>query len=178
MAVELWDLYNQNRQKVASGHHRGTSLPPDCYYLVVQAWIRSAQGGYLISRRSANRRNFPLFYETVAGAVLANETSYQAVLREVKEEIGLKLAWSTGKLLFTIKRDNPLNQSNRPANSFLDVYLFNYDGPVDLSLATTDEVDKISWLSAEEIRDLARRNLMVPDVGVIFEQVNALFPIS
>ena len=56
-------------------------------------------------------------------------------------------------------------------NSILDVYLFNYDGPVDLKNATTDEVESIGFMTTDEIYDLCKKGLFVHTLDYCFEKV-------
>ncbi|MFR5148282.1 MAG: NUDIX domain-containing protein [Ruminococcus sp.] len=53
----------------------------------------------------------------------AGESSYDAVLREVKEETGLDVSGAQGGYLFTYKRENP----GEGDNYFVDVYRFVMD---------------------------------------------------
>ena len=75
--MELWDLYNENRELLGRDHIRGEEIPEGCYHLVVHVWIRNSKGEYLISRRSADRPSFPLLWECVGGSVLKGEDSLQ-----------------------------------------------------------------------------------------------------
>lgn len=83
--MELWDLYDKNRNPIGREHIRGNEIPDGCYHIVVHVWIRNSKGQYLISQRSANRPAFPLMWETVGGSVLKSETSLQGAIREVQE---------------------------------------------------------------------------------------------
>ena len=103
--MELWDLYNENRELLGRDHIRGEEIPEGCYHLVVHVWIRNSKGEYLISRRSANRPSFPLLWECVGGSVLKGESSLQGALRETQEEVGLQLSPADGKLVRSVIRD-------------------------------------------------------------------------
>ena len=39
-------------------------------------------------------------------------------------------------------------------NDIMDVWLFEYDGEVDLGNATTDEVAQVAWMNREQIKEL------------------------
>lgn len=102
--MELWDLYDEQRRLVGTDHVRGEELPDGCFHLVVHVWIKNSKGEYLISQRAADRPTYPLLWECVGGSVLKGENSLQGALREVKEEVGLDLEGSTGKVIFTKTR--------------------------------------------------------------------------
>ena len=162
--MEVWDLYDRHRQIIGE-HIRGTALPENGFHLVVHVWIRNDQGEYLIAQRAATRPTFPLKWECVGGSVLKGETSLQGALREVREEVGIPLEAKTGRIVFTKVRETI---DGKPFNDIVDVWLFPYDGAVDLSAATTDEVAQVRWMSAEEIEKLFASGEMVHTIKNLF----------
>ncbi len=161
--MELWDLYTENRVKTGETHVRGNPLPKEKYHLVVNVWIKNSEGKYLISKRSKTKLKNPLMFETVAGAALKGENSLQAAIRETKEEVGIDLETKEAKPVYSDVRKN--------LNSILDVYLFEYDGTVDLRNATSDEVESVKWMTTDEIYDLSKKGLFVHTLDYCFEKV-------
>ena len=161
--MELWDLYTENRRLTDKTHIRGEEIPDGYYHLVVHVWIKNSKGEYLISQRSATRPASPLMWECVGGSVVAGESSLEGALREVKEEVGLDLLPSSGKLLFT--------KTRRTYHDFMDVWLFQYDGEVSLDNATTDEVAQIKWMTVPQIRELLDSGKLVPSLSYFFTVV-------
>ena len=165
--MELWDLYNENREKITGKEHiRGNEIPDSCYHLVVHVWIKNSNGEFLISQRAADRKNAPLMWECVGGSVLKGEDSLSAALREVKEEVGIELAADKGKVLFTKVRKFV---NGKKFNDILDVWLFEYDGDITLENATTNEVAQAKWMNKDEISDLFRNNLLVDTLSYFFD---------
>ena len=41
--MELWDLYNENRE-IIGDHVRGEELPDNAYHLVIHVWIKNREG--------------------------------------------------------------------------------------------------------------------------------------
>ena len=99
--MEIWDLYDENKNVTGRYCIRGNEIPDNLYHLVVHVWIKNSKGEYLISQRSENRPKFPLKWECVGGSVLKGETSLQGALRETKEEIGIDLTQLEGSLIYT-----------------------------------------------------------------------------
>ncbi len=163
--MEIWDLYDTKR-KIIGSHIRGTELPDEGYHLVVHVWIKNSKGQYLIDQRSATRLQNPLMWECVGGSVLQGETSLQGALREVKEEVGINLSPHMGKIIFT-KIRNKVN--GKKFNDILDVWLFEYDGNVNLKQATTDEVSQTQWLYPHEISELDKNHRFVPTLRYFFD---------
>ena len=166
--AEIWDLYDENRELIGRDHVRGEQLPIDGYHLVVHVWIRNSKGEYLISQRSANRTAFPLVWECVDGSVLKGEDSLQGALREVKEEVGVDLLPEKGQVILS---DIKKIEFGKVVNKIVDVWLFEYDGEVDLSNATTDEVVQVTWMNREQIKELFEHKMFVETLEYFFTEV-------
>jgi len=167
--AEIWDLYNENRELLGKDHVRGEQLPIDGYHLVVHVWIRNSKGQYLISQRSANRPTNPLMWECVDGSVVKGEDSLQGVLREVKEEVGIDLLPEKGQVVLS---DIKKIEFGKVVNKIVDVWLFDYDGEVDLGNATTDEVAQVAWMNREQIKELFEHNMFVETLEYFFTEVD------
>jgi 8-oxo-dGTP pyrophosphatase MutT (NUDIX family) len=169
--TEIWDLYNERRELTGREQIRGEEIPEGYYHLVVHVWIRNCKGEYLISQRSADRPMHPLMWECVGGSVLKGETSLEGALRETREEVGLHLSPEKGTLVnSTVGR---VIDGVR-FSDIVDVWLFEYDGDVDLSHATTKEVAQTLWMTNRQIRELYDKGLFVHTLGYFFQD-NAFF---
>ena len=166
--MEIWDLYDEHRNMTGKTHVRGEPIPDGYYHLLVEAWIRNSRGEYLISQRDASRPMFPLQWECVGGSALAGEDSITAVLREIKEEVGLSLRPENGVLEFSV---TGRMVRGRRFHDILDVYVFRYDGDVDLSRADSGEVAQTRWMTVPEIRELYDAGEMVYTLGYFFEEI-------
>lgn len=169
--MEIWDLYNLNREVIGS-HIRGTELPKNGYHLVVHVWLQDSQGRYLMTQRSPQKATFPSFWECVGGSVLQGENSIDAAVRETEEEIGVRFSADDGKLLFTKVRGTV---DGKRYNDIVDVWLFHYDGAVNVAEnATTDEVAQVCWMRRDEIAQLREEGKLVysiKDLDYFFEEM-------
>ena len=103
---EIWDIYDENRNLTGKTIKRAeyiNKIKENEYHLVVHIWIKNDNNEWLISKRTPNK-HFPLLWECTGGSALAGEESLTAALREVKEELGITLDKSKGRLYKTIKR--------------------------------------------------------------------------
>ena len=163
--MELWDLYNERRELTGRDHIRGEEVPQGFYHLVVHIWIRNRKGEYLISQRSATRPTFPLRWECVGGSVTKGEDSLTGALREAEEEVGVELLPETGHVVFSKVRGVI---DGRYFGDIMDVWVFEYDGPVSLENTTTDEVAQTVWMSKEQIKELFDTGKLVHTLGYFF----------
>lgn len=166
IAMEKWDLYTCDRRLTGLEHIRGEKIPQGYFHLVVQVWIRNSGGEYLISQRSASRKKHPLMWESTGGSVLKGEDSLSGALREAKEEVGVELDPERGRLIYSVAGRVV---DGRKFSDIVDVWLFDYDGPVDLTKATTDEVAQAKWMNRADIKALYESGKMVETLGYFFD---------
>ena len=172
--MEIWDLYNLTGEVIGE-HVRGTEMPETGYHLVVHIWIRNAEGKYLMTQRSAEKKTYPLAWECVGGSVVKGEDSFTAALREVQEEVGIVLSPENGRKVLTVVRDFA---GGRRVNDINDIYLFSYDGDILLKEASTDEVAQAEWMTRDEIISLYRTGKMVnviKDLSYFIEDSEGIF---
>ena len=153
--IELWDVYNRNREKTGRIIERGQEMTQDEYHLVVNAWLQNKEGKYLISQRTPNK-SYPLMWEATGGSALSGESSLEAALREVREELGIELDPSCGRLVASGIRQYDTFPD------FLDVWIFFCDYPVEKVQLQEGETCGAKWASAEEIWDMVCKGEWIP----------------
>ena len=155
---ERWDIYDKNKQLTGRTMKRNDwSLKEDEYHLTVLGVIRRPDGKYLITRRVLTKAWAPGWWEVSGGAAQAGEASYDAVLREVKEETGLDVKDAEGGYMFTYKRENP----GEGDNYFVDVYRFTLDiDDSDVNFQEA-EIDGYMFASIDEIKVFAQEGIFL-----------------
>ena len=155
---ERWDIYDKNKQPTGRIMKRNDwTLKDDEYHLTVLGVIRRSDGKFLITKRVMTKAWAPGWWEVSGGAAQAGEASYDAVLREVKEETGLDVKDAEGGYMFTYKRENP----GEGDNYFVDVYCFIKDfDEEDLNLQE-EETAGYMLATPEEIRAFAEEGIFL-----------------
>ncbi|MCI8387023.1 MAG: NUDIX domain-containing protein [Clostridiales bacterium] len=154
---ELWDLYDRERNKIGQTVERGKKLPRNTYHIAVQVWIKNSCGEWLISRRTPNKKH-PLKWEATGGSVIAGEDSFNAALREVKEELGIKLDPLKGRLWMTVRNDFP-DWSNP---GFLDVWLYEHDCPIESIVLQPEETCDAKWVDNDTLLQMIDSDEIAP----------------
>lgn len=140
--MELWDILDENRNKTGRVVERGNPMNVGDYHLVVFAIIMNSKGEFIISRRTPNK-TYPNMWEFTGGSVLAAEDSLTAVLREVKEELGIALIKENGKILKTMKHEGCCYLG--------DIWLFNQDVNIEDVKCQPEEVSEAKIATKQEI---------------------------
>lgn len=145
--MEYWDLYDEKRNKLNKVVKRGDKLQDDEYHIVINAWIRNSKNEFLITQRAETKKH-AFMWECTGGSALKDESSLDAAIREIKEELGIDVDKSTGKLLGTTLRYYP----NCP--DILDVWIFTSDVSIKDVTIQEEEVCNVMWASVEKIKEL------------------------
>jgi len=141
--MEVWDLYDKNRQKTGLTMKKSESFPKGEYYsLRVNLCLFNKNGEMLIQQRHASKKHWPNLWDlTLSGGSVAGENSLDAITREVYEELGLNLDFSKERPFFTINN----------GSSFNDYYLIEKDVNLKKIKFQDGEVQAVKWASKEEI---------------------------
>lgn len=87
--MEYFDILDKYAMPVGQIAAKGTSLCEGMYSLGVEGYIVTAEGYFLLQQRSYNKKLRPGSWDIHMGHVIAGESSKQAIIREIYEEIGL-----------------------------------------------------------------------------------------
>ena len=150
--MELWDIYDADKKPTGRTMKRNDwCLKDGEYHLTVLGVVARTDGKFQITKRVMTKAWAPGWWEVSGGAAQAGEASYDAVLREVREETGLDASQADGGYLFTYKRENP----GEGDNYFVDVYRFVMDiDEKDLHLQEA-ETDGYMFATLDEIKAFA-----------------------
>lgn len=156
--MEYWDIYDADKKRTGRTMKRNDwCLKDGEYHLSVLGVVARPDGRYLITKRVMTKAWAPGWWEVSGGAAQAGEESYDAVLREVREETGLDVSQAKGGYVFTYHRENP----GEGDNYFVDVYRFELDFTEEDLHLQVEETDGYRLATAEEIRELAEQGIFL-----------------
>ena len=150
-ADELWDIYDANKEPTGRTMKRNDfTMKEGDYHLTVLGVVMKPTGEFLVTRRVMSKSWAPGWWEVSGGAAMAGEKSYDAVVREIREETGLDVSGAEGGYMFSYKRDNP----EEGDNYFVDVYRFVMDFDDDQVQIQREEADGYMLAKASDIAEL------------------------
>lgn len=151
--MEYWDIYDVYRQKTGRIGVRGEKVLSGDYHLVVHVILFNREGKMLIQQRQSCKRSWPDKWDiSVGGCAMAGESSQQAAMREMREELGLTIDLSrTAPDLMVGFHEG-----------FDDMYLHVADIDLDSLTLQTDEVQAVRWATQQEILDMIATGDFIP----------------
>ena len=153
--AEYWDLYDAERNLLGRTIKRGDAFAEGEYYVCCEVWMQNAEGKLLMTQRHPDKKAGGL-WEFTGGGVLAGETTKQAALRELAEELGVTAQENELSLLEVYQHKN----------YFMDIYVAKKDVEASALVLQPDEVVDAKWLSHEEICQMIEEKLVVWSVGL------------
>ena len=161
--MEYWDLYNMDKEKINKIIARGEKPDQGEYFIVVNVWIINDKKEILLTQRHPDKF-WPLKWECTGGAVLAGEDSYNGALREVEEEIGIKLK-TKGKLIDTlIRKDN-----------IKDIFVFNENIDIMDTKLEKDSVINIKWVTISEFTEMVNKKEIAEPILYDMEKLRQIY---
>ena len=146
---EYTDLYDENKNLTGEKlfREKGTKLivPKGRYSIVVLAFIENSKGEFLFQMTSKRKKNV---WATTGGHVKSGQTSKEAIIEEIKEELGIDINEDEVKLFKTYKYDD----------AFKDVFYIKKDIDINSLTYEKDEVEYVKYLTKDEILDLINNN--------------------
>lgn len=146
---EYTDLYDENKNLTGEKlfREKGTKLivPKGRYSVVVLAFIENSKGEFLFQMTSKRKKNV---WATTGGHVKSGQTSKEAIIEEIKEELGIDINEDEVKLFKTYKYDD----------AFKDVFYIKKDIDINSLTYEKDEVEYVKYLTKDKILDLINNN--------------------
>ena len=138
---EIIDIYDKNKNKTGKTkiRHKDT-LEFGEFIIGVQAIIINSKKQILITQRSKLKEKLPLKWECNGGALLSGEDFIEGIIREIYEELGIKLQKDKAIFLKTAKKDH----------IFKEIYLFKEDISIEELSFTDEETMDAKWVDINE----------------------------
>ena len=139
--MEKRDLYDINRNLTGETIYKGDSIPDGKFILVVLSFMQNSKGEFLIQKRSVQKGSK---YGSTGGHAKTGETSIQAMMTEINEEVGLNVNEDELDLFYSGRDDID--------KVFFDLYYIKKDFSTDSLTLQKEEVESVKWMTVEEIK--------------------------
>lgn len=150
--MELIDIVDEKNNLTGLRENRMIIHEKNLWHRHVSCWIMNEKGEVLLQKRAKSKKKNPNKWSKTGGHVNSNEKAEDAIIREIKEEIGIDIDKKKLELINIYKSKNE-NDRYFGYNYFIYV---NY--PVEQYTLQKSEVSKIKYMTIEKIEKIKKRN--------------------
>jgi len=157
--MDYFDIINENSQPAGYTRTRIEAHEQGLWHRTVHIWAVNKKNEVLLQKRAPNLVSHPGKWDiSVGGHINAGETSLEAVIREVKEELGLVIKSNDLRFLFNLKQCSVQNNNTFINNEFNDIYLFEREIQINEVNLAPDEITDVNYMPANEVLKLMKQN--------------------
>ncbi len=151
--MELFDVYDKERNLTGKTLERGKPVPEGCYRMVVHICIFNSDGKMLIQQRQPFKHSWSGMWDlSVGGSSVAGDTSLSAAIRETGEELGIRLSPDELRRVLTIQTKG----------IFDDIYIVNKNVDETALTLQAEEVAQVKWADIYEIKKMTAEKIFIP----------------
>ena len=149
---EQIDVLNADGTPAGFSCGRGKVHAEGLWHRTVHIWAFDSNRRILFQLRSRVKENNPGLLDTsCAGHISAGDSSVNAAVRELREELGVHKSSRDLEYLFEAKHESVLNGGSYLDNEYYDVYRITLsDDEIKLLVPQPGEVDGFVWMTREE----------------------------
>ena len=149
--MEKWRLYTEKLEKTDIYVSKGECIPKGFYHMAVEIWIINSDGDLLLVKRSKMKKFHPNEWECIGGSAINDETFLEAAIREIWEEIGIKI--SPGDL-------NECGYEVRTKHIVM-TYFLNKNIRLEDIIISKQEIESVKWYNVYEFEQLLKSKAFV-----------------
>ncbi len=143
------------------GHSTNIFKPRDevhqkgLWHRAVNVWFLNSKHELLIQKRSAHKESFPNAWDiSCAGHMSQGDTSMGAAIREVQEELGIKINESDLEFLFSLPYQYVIHNGKFINNEWNDVYLVKGDWDLKEYKLDPQEVAEVQFIFYKKLEQI------------------------
>lgn len=158
--MEHWDVYDINRNLTGRSMERGGKPDGGEYRLTVHVCVFNQNEEMLIQKRQPFKEGWSGMWDvTAGGSALSGESSQQAAMRELYEEVGISV---------NLEGVRP-HLSVSFFTGYDDIYLVEHEADTASLKLQYEEVEQVKWAAKEEILELIDNRLFIPYYKSVIE---------
>ena len=155
--IEYRDLYDEEKNTTGKIFEKGSKIPKGYYMLTVIAIMENQDGKYLIQKSSEAKG---ADWASTGGHPKAGENSYQGILQEIKEELGLDVSNQKLELFETVKTED----------DFVDLYYVKMNIDLSKIKMQLEEVQEVKLVTEQELKEMINDGNFRKSHAMVFEK--------
>lgn len=167
--MEYIDIFDENNNPTGEVKEKIKAHEDGNFHRTAHIWIMNDKKELLLQKRSATKKSHPNCWDiSGAGHIKSGETVINGAIRELKEELGIKVNENDLKFIEIVKSTkNPQNQE------FGYVYLVECNNRIEDYTFEDDEVSEVRYVYFEDLEKMVAEK--VEGLLIHEEEYNKLF---
>ena len=155
--AEYFDVLKENGEYEGRIETREICHEKGLWHKAVAMFMINSKGQVLLQKRSANKKLWPNMWDMTAGGhVLAGEFGFEAIIREIQEELGIEI--NKNDILFIGSAVSTNIKGDIINRHFNEYYIINKDVDEKTLNLQTEEVADIKWFDKDEVLERIKNN--------------------
>lgn len=149
----MLDLYSESGEALGQTASRDHAHTEGLWHRTVHVWVQNPQGQVLLQQRSNLKDTNPGLWDvSAAGHISAGQSTIDAALRELEEELGLVILEDELRPLFTVKHVYRSPDGTIMDYEHQEVFLVQKEVKLTELLCDPAEVQAVAWISVEDLQ--------------------------
>ncbi|HIT71211.1 MAG TPA: NUDIX domain-containing protein [Candidatus Scatovivens faecipullorum] len=147
---EKFDVLLENGEFSGKVETRSKCHKLGLWHKAVALFIINSQNEVLLQKRSASKKMWPNLWDISAGGhVLAGEFGFEAIIREIKEELGSNI--NKNDILFLGASTSQNIKGEIINKHFNEYYIVNKDIDISKLILQEEEVSEVKWFKKDDV---------------------------
>ncbi len=166
--MELLDVLDEYGNLTGKKEDKDKIHEKGLWHREVAVLIRNEKGKYLIQKRAATKKQAPNKWGLTAGHVDTGENFEDAMVREIKEEIGIDVAIEELQPIGIFKQAYESKKTTN--NNFTKYYLHQTDKKIEDYTICQEELSELKYITLQQMEEAVRNK----DERCSFTKTNAM----
>ena len=155
--MELLDIVDENNYLTGKVLDREIVHKEGLFHREVGVIIINEKEELLLEKRAASKKQSPNKWAICAGHIEAGDVPQRAIIREIKEEIGIDLKIEDLDFLGIFKRNKKF-ENGQENNTFIYIYVFRTDKKIEDYTIQVEELSEVKYFTKDEIENALKMN--------------------
>lgn len=152
--TEYYDILDVLRRRTGKKRPRGERMQENEYRDGAEIWVFHTDGRLMVTRRHPEKDAHPGKWECTGGLVRSGDSTFETILRETEEEIGI--AFDPHEIRKIATRLN--------GQEYLDIFTAVTDRPIESLRLQPEEVVDARYVTWDELRAMRDSGEFLPHI--------------
>jgi isopentenyldiphosphate isomerase len=152
--MELLDVLDEDGNQIGKVEDKDIIHDTGLWHKEVAVLIQNEKGEYLIQKRAATKKQGANKWGLTAGHVEAEESYENAIIREIKEELGIRVKIEELKPLGIFKQKYESEKTTN--NTYTKYYYYKTNRKIEEYTICLEELSQLKYITFEQLETIVK----------------------